>query len=81
MKNRMIWRIAAVIIVIIAIIVAINMMITKTPLEYSLPWHWVFIGCFIVTLLVNIRGRHLVGLSIGLGGLFLLVTSLVIRAL
>ncbi|AHI56276.1 hypothetical protein ACP0AK_13900 [Listeria ivanovii] len=73
-----------VIISILAIAVIyfiINMVATGVGLEFSLLWHWVFIICFIFTTLANVKEKRAIGTAIGLSGILICVTSIVLMAI
>ncbi len=59
----------------------INMIATGTGLDFSLLWHWVFIICFIFTTLANVKEKRAIGTAIGLSGILICVTSIVLMAI
>ncbi|MBC1483406.1 hypothetical protein HCJ52_10140 [Listeria sp. FSL L7-1485] len=80
--NSKTYQIVIISILAIAVIYFIfNMVASGIGLDFSLLWHWVFIICFIFTTLANLKEKRAIGTAIGLSGMLICVTSIVLMAI
>ncbi|CAM2363643.1 hypothetical protein [Listeria seeligeri] len=81
-SNSKTYQLVIISILAIAVIYfIINMVLTGVGLDFSLLWHWVFIICFIFTTLANVKEKRAIGTAIGLSGILICVTSIVLMAI
>ncbi|WP_239256526.1 hypothetical protein [Listeria ilorinensis] len=81
LKKKSTYPVIVTVILTLAVLFALVQMFTdRIVLPFSLLWHWIFIISFAVTTGINAYQKRLIGTAIGLSGLVICISSLVIQA-